>query len=629
MRKKVLSLLPVIFLIAFNTSCTLDENGDLVFDVNAGTGTRTPVEGEPDTPCTLEATLAESVPVVNSGDPVILFTDITSGPSSGGEGNNGAYLSIFGFNFGNPASLGTATKVYINDVEVARYMFMKNARAQTMPNVRAIQQISVQIGALGGATAGIDYPIRVSVSGNNSNTDKMFMIQPGDIFYVDNINGVEIGIPGDPANPYRYVQSKTGIKGVLNDFAGPGDFVVMRGTGTPWKDLVGGAGQERFVRFIDIAGNAPDGTPDNGPITIMGYPGEDVLIQCQNDTRCGIHGVDGYASIALANSSDWITISNLRIRGGGPRVKDGPINLQHRSDNWRVVNNELFDWNGNAIENKNIGGTRYQEARAGGITGDGNNVEILGNHIHDINGGTKNHGIYVDGGAQDWEIAYNNIGCSFGGNIIQTFDSGGYGNMTNINVHHNLLHHGTRYGVNFSDGTASGKIYDNVIYNTAAGALRFSTASGTSIHAVHNTVYNSCLLQGLNYLDSSPTNKIPANADAIANDWSGNNINIINNIIFSTSKCTSYFGNTGSLGTMVLDNNLYYGLAPGSTPGQDVNAVEAAPLFKSILLGDFRVVPGSPVIDASAPFAAFAIPTDFLSNARSVGANTDIGATER
>ena len=32
--------------------------------------------------------------------PLVLYTDIASGPNSGGENNAGAYLSIFGKNFG-------------------------------------------------------------------------------------------------------------------------------------------------------------------------------------------------------------------------------------------------------------------------------------------------------------------------------------------------------------------------------------------------------------------------------------------------------------------------------------------------------------------------------------------------
>ncbi len=51
-------------------------------------------------------------PIVN-GAPLILYTDITSGPNTGGENNKGIYLSIFGKNFGG-SGLGTTGTVLPN-----------------------------------------------------------------------------------------------------------------------------------------------------------------------------------------------------------------------------------------------------------------------------------------------------------------------------------------------------------------------------------------------------------------------------------------------------------------------------------------------------------------------------------
>jgi hypothetical protein len=60
------------------------------------------------------ATLAgsQSCPVssvASSATPIVLYTDIQSGPLNGGENNKGIYLSIFGKNFG-AAGLGTIPK---------------------------------------------------------------------------------------------------------------------------------------------------------------------------------------------------------------------------------------------------------------------------------------------------------------------------------------------------------------------------------------------------------------------------------------------------------------------------------------------------------------------------------------
>src|SRR5438128_8968264 len=76
--------------------------------------------------------------------PLVLFTDLLSGPNDGGENNNGCYLSIFGKNFGEPAGLGSLTKVFIGGVEVSNYRYL--GPSQGRPD---IQQLTVQIGHLG------------------------------------------------------------------------------------------------------------------------------------------------------------------------------------------------------------------------------------------------------------------------------------------------------------------------------------------------------------------------------------------------------------------------------------------------------------------------------------------------
>ena len=57
--------------------------------------------------------------------PLILYTDITSGPNSGGEGNGGIYLTIFGLHFG--ATQGTST-VTINGRPVAQYILWSDTK---------------------------------------------------------------------------------------------------------------------------------------------------------------------------------------------------------------------------------------------------------------------------------------------------------------------------------------------------------------------------------------------------------------------------------------------------------------------------------------------------------------------
>jgi hypothetical protein len=135
------------------------------------------------------------------GAPYVLYTDILSGPTSGGENDKGVYLSIFGKNFGS-AGLGSTVRVYINDAEVDNYRRLAVSRGR--PDV---QQITVQVGAIGHPAPGTALPIKVVVGGVASNTDHTFTAQPGDILFVSTQGNDSTARKNDIANPWRHVQT--------------------------------------------------------------------------------------------------------------------------------------------------------------------------------------------------------------------------------------------------------------------------------------------------------------------------------------------------------------------------------------------------------------------------------------
>ena len=152
---------------------------------------------------------AQSCPVVPTPMPVVLYTDILSGPNTGGENNKGIYLSIFGKNLG-ATGIGTAIKVFINNVEVDNYRYFGVSRGR-----QDIQQITVQVGALGSPAVGSPLPIRVNVLGVDSNTDKTFTVLPGNIYFVDNVKGVDTATTntgGTFTAPFRNVQLSGGAR---------------------------------------------------------------------------------------------------------------------------------------------------------------------------------------------------------------------------------------------------------------------------------------------------------------------------------------------------------------------------------------------------------------------------------
>jgi hypothetical protein len=158
--------------------------------------------------------------------PIVLYTDIASGPNSGGENGHGAYLSIFGKNFGS-VGLGSTVTVTIGGVAVDNYRYLGPSKGRA-----DVEQITVQVGALGNPKPGIALPIQVVVDATGSNTNQTFVVNPGRMLFVDNVHGVDAtAVPGDIAHPYRHVQVADTSKAAYGAMQA-GDIIVMRGTST-------------------------------------------------------------------------------------------------------------------------------------------------------------------------------------------------------------------------------------------------------------------------------------------------------------------------------------------------------------------------------------------------------------
>jgi hypothetical protein len=519
------------------------------------------------------AVTVNAVAVIN-GAPRVLYTDLVAGPASGGENNQGTYLSIFGTNFGSDLS---QVRVYLGNTEVAAYRALGTARGRS-----DIQQLVVQPGAAVGTGT---LAIKVVVGGVSSNTDQTFMVNAGDILFVDSVNGNDAtGVKGDITHPYRHVQ--TSSHGGAMGAAGPGDVIVLRG-GT-WSDS---AVDNCFVRFSTESGTAPTGSANSGYIAITAYPGETVTINAPN--HGGIMGSSDH-------SSQYMVVANLKIISPAGADTDGaPINLQVSSNYWRVVNNDV-SWPSAAAGRK-----------AGGVVGNGANVKVLGNNIHDIAGGTENHGIYFDTSTTNAEVAYNNIHHVTGGNLIQTFDNLGSGVLTNLQIHHNAIHDGGRYGLNMSDGTRSVHAWNNVIYNTVFSGIRLSINEGANASHLyeHNTLYNVC------------TNH-PSEPGAIFNGWnvSGGTVRFQYNLVVrGSSGCTAGYENDSSDSAISFSRNLFYGY---SATSKDATALTSNPLLTSPASADFHLGVGSAAINAA---TGSTLTDDYDARART---SPDIGALE-
>ncbi len=560
------------------------------------------------------------------GAPIVSYTDALSGPVTGGEGNQGGYLSIFGSNFGATNGKGTATKVYIGGVEVANYRYLGSAK---VGGKLGLQQLTVQVGNLGNPTPGLALPIKVVVNGVASNVNNTFMSNPGRILFVALNGNDSTAVAGDITKPWRYLQTSSGggAHGVLK----AGDHIVIRGG--DWSDIGFDGAWLRF-RYPQQEGSAPTGASGTGWIHITAYPGpgtgntiEDVHYSTPAGVKGGIHGAN---SAYYGTTGDWVSISNLRMDVSAQATSDAaPINLQYSAGPWRVVNNELGPWPA-AIH-----------SLAAGVAGHGNGTKVLGNHIHDIacTGALENHGIYADSGASNWEIGYNWIHDITGGNLIQLYDNvglagnnyvgfpSGWVGFTGMQLHHNWLDGSGKYGLNMADGIVSGAIWNNVIAHSTYAGLRINTISkNMDLTVAFNTFYdNDRVVSG------------SGNAQVL-NTWGNYNpsgtIRIYDNIFAAgsdTVKTSSFYANTGNADSYLdFKRNLYWDNAYGwGGFSRDTLAIMGDPKFTAATGGNLTLATGSLAVDQGTQAVAISVTDDITVRvSRPQGGAKDLGAYE-
>jgi parallel beta helix pectate lyase-like protein len=337
----------------------------------------------------------------------------------------------------------------------------------------------------------------------------------------------------------------------------------------------------------------PSGTDWNNVITISGYGNETVSIPAINMQG----NLDG-------STPQYIVFANMSITRGV-----GLVGTVHhlRFSNMDISSATVTD--PGSFSGMSIGGFSHDH-------------EILNSRIHDCPVAHfdppcspcsyGNYGVYNSG--------YNVL---FDGNHI--YNNAGYGIHQHWSGHdtvsNNIYRNNHFYGNGYSDGQRSlndslsaiildsgsgNQFYNNLVYNNRNGII---ASKYDNIQIYNNTVYNNNLNPSGG--DTSNTNIGINIAEPVTNSFVQNNIVFGNRVDFSVTNVPS---------NLTMDHN-----CPANSTIRNGNC-STNPLFEDAGNANFKLLPGSPMIDAGTPIGV--VPKDIDGADRGQGSGYDMGAYE-
>ena len=545
-----------------------------------------------------------------AAEPVLFFSDITSGPKFGlGDGlGNGAIVTVWGSSLGN--TQGTA-KIYCNGAEASHVYYWENADPENgnsgpadLFTYHRMQEIAFSISSSAAIGPGKIYVI---VGGKKSN-ELDFTVRNGNIYHVKTTGSNSTG-DGSWENPWATLGRDTdGAEKKVSI----GD-IIYAGDGIQEIDTYPESGKTAGFRIRTIAGT------EEMPIAIIAYPGANVLAQGINE---GIaNEVGGY----------W-HFSKLVAKAGKIGSDRGTGIVTFKGG--RIIGCEITNRPGECSDGQQgaiKGNAQYYDTIGG--------AKFFGNYIHDwgCNGTNKlHHTTYISNRSASrrepekvkafefgWNLLLNNKARSG----IHVYDENLGGNSNDfcgdfegiIKIHDNIIVHQTGTGINIAtesstDGpincfTMPVEIYNNLLIQPGMGPIPAGTtaidtlAIGISgfgnksdIRIYNNTIYG--------YGD----NTIPLENRAIGAAISiGANFNgrvwLLNNIIYDTQDMEHFaiIDNTEKLSES--KNNIWYNGGngnPSSPPDWDTPwaGQTSNPQFVNPGENDFRLKSTSPAIDS-------------------------------
>ncbi len=390
----------------------------------------------------------------------LFFSDLTSGPGTGGQNGKGAFVTVYGNGFG--ASQGTST-VTVGGGAADNYPIWTNTK------------ITFQLGAA--AQTG---NIVVNVGSKGASNGLPFTVRSGNIFFVSKAGS-------DTANDGSYAKPWATIPKAKNTIAA-GDIAYI---GTSAGDAVSQTAVDSSSSYDCALGmSTNDGTnagTEAMPKALVAYPGATATIGVVTGLEHGI------LTPAITGTFDYWVIAGFVLRG-----LNEAIDMESTPVGWRIVGNDISCPNGSG--------------ESGCVTGMPTDLKFFGNVVHDAAANVTTvtkyyHGVYW--GSSHIEMGWNVVRDGKTCRGIQFHDTGGP-NEFDLHVHDNVIHDTVCDGLSFatvdpSQGTV--EAYNNVIYHVGtgpdpadgasdyaciyvAGETDMGAAGGGTVELFNNTLYD-------------------------------------------------------------------------------------------------------------------------------------------
>jgi len=494
-----------------------------------------------------------------SAPPRLFFTDLESGPNSGGANGKGVFVTLWGKGFG--ATQGSST-VTVGGGAVDNYPLWSDGK------------ITVQLGA--GSASG---NIVVNVAGAGATNGLPFTVRAGKIFFVST--------SGNDANAGSFTAPWRTIPQAKNS--------MSAGDTTYIENGVSQTSEDNFTAYLsmDKQGSSNSGTAA-APMALIAYPGATVTVGVAGGLHYGIRTPN------INVNMDYWVISQLHIVGGTQAMDIGGAG-------WKVVGNEMqcpgaddqvgcFEMSGgnktkfycNEVHNAGINPTSSKYYHAVYFSTDSNHIDVGWNHIHDN---------FTCRALQFHSSPLCSPTCGSG-------DTTGF-DQYDLHVHDNLIHGDNCNGINFATVDPSKgpvEAYNNVIYHVGLMDPLQLGASFSCIYVAgitNNGVEGTGTVQVFNNTlsDCAANNSANASGSRGAFGVGGGpatlKMNLRNNVA-DQNPGEIYID--GGLAQITGYHNLWFGI--GSGPSQTTNNLNVDPQFVNRSGGDLHINSTSPAKDA-------------------------------